>query len=419
MGTTVSRIEKEFILNSVCDNAIPLRLSGRKARAFGRLKSVDEEYVVIGSDEPLADLFRPGVKIRAYFSYFGHVMTFETVVRSFQEEDLKADFPSSVHKNLMRKYERVSPPADVVISFEIQEAKIELAFPKTEEYNSAAEPLEYSDEYDPSDLESLIDVFRERVKRKVDINTVTMFRERKPQNFEERLVVQTGKILFIPNTLGRFPENDYEMGGRIITRAMMLSSGRAAGESGESQDALPQLLAEKRERGIKAEIYCPIIYHEYAVGIIYLAQKVGSEAVFDHDLLDETYQFSKILAFSLKANGYFKEHERQSNSYSGDIIDISASGILFANASKELDQTLALYADIDLSVRFGERTMRIGARVMRKLSGAKSSYYGIQFMDIKPEDFRFIFEYVYGRSITVEDEQMWEGGTPPPALKFD
>ena len=39
--------------------------------------------------------------------------------------------------------------------------------------------------------------------------------------------------------------------------------------------------------------------------------------------------------------------------------------------------------------------------------------------DIKPEDFRFIFEIVYGRSVTAEDEENWEGGTPPPKLKFD
>lgn len=418
MGTTISRIEKEFILNSVCDNAIRLRLSGYKVRTFGYLKSVDEEYIMIGADEPLSAYFSVGDNMRVYFSYFGHVMTFETVVRGFDDGELKAELPGSVHKNLTRKYERVSPPGDVSISFEIQEAKIELEFPKTEEYNPA-EPPEYSDEYDPSDLEALVEVFREKVRKKASINSVIMLRERPPQTFEEKLVVKTGKILFIPNTAGRFPENDYGMGGRIITRAMMLNHEDIGPVDGSGQDLLPELLAEKRKKGIKAEIYCPVIYHEYAVGIIYLAQKIGAETVFDHDLLDETYQFSKILTYALQANGYFKEHERQSNSYSGDIIDISASGILFANSSKELDQALALYADIDLSVRFGQRSMRIGARVMRKLRDARMTYYGVQFMEIKPEDFRFVFEYVYGRTVTTEDEEQWEGGAPPPALKFD
>jgi len=418
MGTTISRIEKEFILNSVCDNGIQLRLSGYKVRTFGYLKAVDDEYIVIGSEQPLSECFSAGGRVRVYFSYFGHVMTFETTCRGFQEDDLKADFPKSVHKNLTRKYERVTPPTDVSISFEVQEAKIDLAFPKTEEYNPAEAP-EYSEDYDPSNIESLVEVFREKIKKKANTNVVTMFRERSPQSFEEKLVVQTGKMLFIPNTAGRFPENDYEMGGRIITRAMMFSPMDEDGIEGSGRDRLPELLAEKLKNGIKAEIYCPVIYHEYAVGVIYLAQKVGADGVFDHDLLDETYQFSKILAYALKTNGYFKEHERQSSQYTGDIIDISASGILFANDSEELDQALALYADIDLSVRFGKRAMRIGARVMRKLRDPRMKYYGIQFMEIKPEDFRFVFEYVYGRSITSEDEEQWEGGAPPPALDFD
>ncbi len=418
MGNTISRIEKEFILNSVCDNAIPLRLSGEKMRIFARVESVDEEFIIISSDEPLAESFKPGSEVRAYFSYFGHVMTFESIVRGFVENNLKVDFPNSVHKNLTRKYERVTPPSEVSISFEVQEAKIELSFPKTEEYNPA-EPPAYSDDYDPSNLGSLIAVFREKVKSRANIDSVIMFRERSPKGFEEKLVVQTGKILFIPDTAGKFPENDLEMGGRIITRAMMLGGVVSRDEDGEGQDRLPQLLAAKLKNGIKAEIYCPVIYHEYAVGMIYLAQSAGKGNGFDNDLLDETYQFSQILAYSLKANGYFKEHERQNSRYSGDIIDISASGMLFANASEELDQALQLYADIDLDMRIGKRTMKIGARVMRKVRDAKMSYYGIQFMDIKPEDFRFVFEYVYGRDVTVEDEQMWEGGTPPPTLKFD
>ena len=418
MGSTVSRIEKEFILNSVCDKGILLRLSGDKKRVLGRIESVDDDYILIASDESLSDYFIAGNEIRAYFSYFDHVMTFETIVRGFVDKTLKADFPGSIHKNLTRKYERVSPPPKVSISFEIQEAKVDLAFPKTEEYNPA-EPPDYSEEYDPANLESLIDVFREKVKHKATKNTVTMFRERPPKGFEENLVVQTGKILFIPNTAGRFPENDYEMGGRIITRAMMMGTGGNFDNEGASQDKLPELLAGKSKAGIRAEIYCPIIYHEYAVGIIYLAQLYETDGVFDHDLLDETHQFAKILAYSLKANGYFKEQDLQNNQYTGDIIDISASGLLFANGSESLDETLALYADIDLGLKFDLRAMRIGARVMRKLKDTKMGYYGIQFMDIKPEDFRYLFEYVYGRSVTSEDEEQWEGGTPPPKLKFD
>ena len=43
MGKAISRIEKEFILNSVCDNAIPLRIHGYKVQTNGIIKSVDDD----------------------------------------------------------------------------------------------------------------------------------------------------------------------------------------------------------------------------------------------------------------------------------------------------------------------------------------------------------------------------------------
>ena len=60
MGSTVSRIEKEFILNSACDNGIPLRLSGNMKRIIGQLASVDEEYIIISSEESLSECFTAG-----------------------------------------------------------------------------------------------------------------------------------------------------------------------------------------------------------------------------------------------------------------------------------------------------------------------------------------------------------------------
>ncbi|MBT3274244.1 MAG: DUF1577 domain-containing protein [Spirochaetales bacterium] len=415
MGIEISRIEKEFILNSVCDKSIPLRFHGSKIQTHGFLKAVNDDYIILSGEPDLETLFPAGSKLTTYFSYFGHVMTFETEVRGIGDGDLKVDFPTGIHKNLARKYERVSAPHDVSISFEMQDMKISLNFPKTEEYDPVEVP-EYSEEYNPNQINSLIETFREKVNSKVTTNTVTMFRERPPQGFQEHLVTQTGKIFFIPNTAGKIPENDFEMGGRIITRAMLLRPEKVSANEDVTQDRLPQLLAEKRAEGIKAEIYCPIIFHEYAVGFIYLAQKEGKDGVFDRDLLDETYQFSKVLAYALKINGYFKEQIPEKKRYEGDIIDISASGLLFANGSEQLAATLMLYADIDLNLSFGQRSMRIGARLMRKFEGSAMNYFGIQFMEIKPEDFRFLFDYVYGRSVSQEDEELWEGGAEPPKL---
>jgi hypothetical protein len=417
MGSTIGRIEKEFILNSVCDHAIPLSISAYKLKEPGILKVLDDDYLLISGEKELGSSFPAGSDIRVYFSYYGHVMTFATRIRGVVDDDLKTEIPESIHKNLTRKFERVRPPTGVEISFEIQAAKIDLNFPKSEEYDPVDEP-EWSEEYDSSDIQSLLGSFRERVKDRASVNSVTMFRGRPPKGFEETLISQTGKIFYLPDTSGVLPADDYQSGGRIVTRGMLLRPD-LGNQGGVSQDRLPELIAEKKAKGIGSEIYCPIIFHEYTIGFVYLARREGEGGAFDDALVEETHQFSKILAYALKVGGYFKEDIPGKSEYSGEIIDISASGLLFANNSEQLDLSLVIYADIDLRLRFDRRVMNIASRTMRKLRSASMNYYGIQFMEIKPEDFRFLFDLVYGRAITSEDEQLWEGGAAPPELSLD
>ena len=418
MGNAVSRIEREFILNSVCDNEIPLKLSGAKVRSSGMLDSVEDDIVIISGDDDLPAIFPRGSEIRAYFSYYGHVMTFVSRVVSTGTGTVEVEIPDSIHKNLTRKYERVPPPVGVSISFTLQAAKIDLNFPKSEEFNPVDEP-KYSDEYDMTDIQTLISAFRVKVQSQVTTNTVTMYRGRAPRGLEEILICQTGKILFIPDTSGNLPENDFEWDGRIITRAMLLRQERVSADETVMHDRLPALMKEKREKGIVSEIYCPIVYHEYVVGFIYLARKGRSDQKFDRSLLEETDQFAKILSYALKHNGYFEDTVPERSEYSGDILDISASGLLIANNSETLEKTLALYSDVDIHLRFGPRSMKISSRIMRKLTADSMNFYGIQFMEIKPEDFRFLFDFVYGRNVTSDDEVLWEGGADPPPLDFD
>lgn len=101
-----------------------------------------------------------------------------------------------------------------------------------------------------------------------------------------------------------------------------------------------------------------------------------------------------------------------------EIIDISASGLLFTHSEKKLSELLGLYGDIQLILKVGHRKLQILSRVMRKYEYYGQYFYGIQFLEIEPEDFRFLFEYVYGRPFTEEDDRLWEGGAKPPELNF-
>ncbi len=419
MGITISRIEREFILKAMDEKKMPLKIHGSRKTAEGViLNTQDEEWLEIFQPGEDWQRFREDEPVRAFFSYFGHVMTFKSLVLKTGEV-LRVKYPETIQKNLQRKYERVPPPEGSGISFKIKETRVEMEFPKSEEYDPVEEP-ELTDDLDIQNLSSLMEAFREAAVNFADSHSVKMFRGRHPETLEERIISQSGKILFLPKTSDGLPRDDVYGEDRILNEKMLFPEH-------QEQELLPELSAEDlrshfREtamEGITSVIYCPILYQQYVVGYLYLEARRDGHKTMTRENLEYTFQFAKVLAYSLKINGYFNKSREVLSEYRTAVLDISAAGLLFANPSETLRSTVTLYSDLDLDLRMGKRVMKIGGRVMRKYQDRNTYYYGIQFLDIKPEDFRFLFDYVYGRPFTEEEDQLWEGGAEPPKLSFD
>ncbi|HUX22963.1 MAG TPA: hypothetical protein VMW69_17135, partial [Spirochaetia bacterium] len=168
MGTGVSRIEQEFILTTVQDKHIPVQIHGDRKETDGRISSFNDHEVEIELSRP----FSPGgeEKIRVFFSYYGHVMTFASGIKKMTSEKLILGYPKGIYKHLQRKYERVAPPVDTQVSFQLENTKVELNFPKTEEYNPAERP-EVSEQFNPDSLLDLMQTFRESLADKCTANT--------------------------------------------------------------------------------------------------------------------------------------------------------------------------------------------------------------------------------------------------------
>jgi hypothetical protein len=124
-----------------------------------------------------------------------------------------------------------------------------------------------------------------------------------------------------------------------------------------------------------------------------------------------------VLSYSLQLSGYFTSRDTVAERrYESPIIDISAAGLLFAHPRQELSRDLLVHTDLDVTVRFAERRLSIHARVRRKFQDGERSYFGLQFLSISPEDLAFLFQKLYGRPYSSEEDDRWEGGTPPPPL---
>ncbi|MDR1894630.1 MAG: PilZ domain-containing protein [Spirochaetales bacterium] len=419
MGNSISRIEKEFILNHLWESRIPLSLHGSRKEVSGVIEDIDEgRGITILLDPKEGETFKPEETFRIFFSYYGQVMTFAArVLRPGQI--LKISYPDQIHKNLQRKYERVAVPGDASISFEVKETRVNLQFPKTEEFDPVDKPLIHG-RFDTQDLAQLISAFKEETREMGDLTSITMFRGKDIETLEERIVAQTGKVLFIPRMRYGLEK---EIGGkdsRFVTEAFLFPGGKPGNHLPDLELAVfREYFSEQYRQGIESIIYCPILFHQYVVGCIHIHSVRDGKPPLDEQAVEYIFQISKIIAYSLKVNGYFNASEEVMNRYTTGLIDISASGLLFANSSPTLNLAMPLYGDLDIELKLCGRIMKIFCRIMRKYPGKKTTYYGLQFLDINPDDLDFLFTTVYGKSRTEHNDTLWEGGAQPPSLSFE
>jgi c-di-GMP-binding flagellar brake protein YcgR len=112
----------------------------------------------------------------------------------------------------------------------------------------------------------------------------------------------------------------------------------------------------------------------------------------------------------LKENGYFEHGRMQNEPFEGRVLDISASGLLFAYPlGTTLLSTLLVDADLTVTIEAPGRVLNISARIVRKFKDKSASYFGCRFMNLPPEDMRFLFEHLYGRKIEDRDSAFLSG----------
>jgi hypothetical protein len=416
MGIKVGRIEKEYILGSVRDKQIELNVRVRQQQFTACVKKFDTKQIILTVSGGAPENLQEGEELQSFFSYFGHTMTFETKIIEDGPGTVTCGYPENLIKNLERKYERVVPPENVSVHFISKGQKIVLDFPRSEEYNPAHKPAAV-DEIENTSLQGLMNDFRAKAQEIVSSETIKMFRGRKPETFEERAISRYGKMLYIPQTESYKFELDRCGDIDVIDQEKIRNQLHDEGTLEKNlQLKIESIIAEKRTEDIFSELYCPILYQEYVAGYIYLANNYDKHRAITEALIEYVDQFSKILAYSLKIHGYFKGKAPEAVEYSASIVDISASGLLFAHPADDLAENFVLYTDFDLVMQFDRRKMVVPSRVMRRFDEEDTHYYGILFLEMQPEDFRYLFDLIYGREFTREDEDVWEGGAAPPTV---
>ncbi len=419
MATSLRRIEKEFILGSVRDEKLRVLLIAGSGEWPITLTEVAKDRLIFAHGMPLR-LLKRGDSYEFRFVYREQAMAFRAKVLEARESSLVVELPKSVYKNLGRRYSRRVPPFDFAVSFSFRGDRYELSFPTTQRFDPVAEP-DPSPDFDPADIRLLVREFDEKAGTYANERTLRMFKEHKPESPEERLIVRTGRCFYLPSAAGGLPLVDPYVEPRIITREAFGDWLREQGTRGDLIDEeILRYERNKKASGLLSELLVPVMFQEYVIGCVCLRNTEPGRPPFDLAVLDTFYQFAKILAYSLKINGYFRNAPKKASGFSADVIDVSAGGLLFANPSRELAASLLPGSRLELQLKTGGRKLKASAIVKRSYRDSELVYYGVEYEDMAPEDFRFLFESLYGRPFTDADSQSVEGLIrSTPDLKFD
>ncbi len=416
MGTEVGRIEKEFVFKSLVDDNTTCDLHGTRKEFRCRFSGIAPDGLELSPLEGKLEGFEPGEEVRVFFYLRNNYHTFASRVREVTPERVVLEQPPGVYKNLQRKYERVKFGGSLDVSFSLHGSKVELNFPKSERF-SEVEPPEQSDTFNPRRIQELVRGFRQKIESMVSDNKIMMLRDRLPKTWEEKTIVRLGKSLYIPSTTEDFPQRDPFPDGRVIVKSELIKLEEENGASPHVvASRLGNILYEKTKREIASELWAPLLYHEYVVGYVHVWNTTSKRERIARETVEFVQEFAQVLCFSLVKNGYFKIENSTERRFEAPIIDMSASGLLFAHTSADLVRDLMVHTDMEMTLRFEKRTIKVGARVMRKFRDAESSYFGVLFLQLEPDDFGFLYQFLYGKQFDPAQEGTWEGGAPPPPL---
>jgi len=408
LATPIKRIEKDFLLKVLYDEQIPVMyLKNRTEHIFKVIKPAKDE-IIFKPDRPVAGL-KLHRKLDLIFDYRGQVITFCVEVSGLKDDQITVVSPEFLYKNLDRSFSRVQTP-DLHVQFTFRGDRYSLSYPKIGSYEPGEGVGNFLQSLDPKNLGGLVDQLASWIKGFANGYKLVIFKDVKPISTEEHLLAETGKSFFLPSTRGSLPSTDPYPKSRLITGEIFKRYLESTGvDLAFVDEASVRFIKTKFDGGIFSDLWVPVLFQEYVIGYIHVWINKEGKLPFDYSVIDTLYQFAAVLANSLKINGYFESGKIKNELFEGKVIDVSASGLLFTYPGSSL--AAALLPDIELSMKLitPERTINTSARIVRRYKDNVQHYFGVRFLDMTPEDMRFLFEYIYGKPFTESDAAFISG----------
>jgi hypothetical protein len=408
MAIPVKNIEREFLLSTALRERAQVLCITEAGEWMVRMVSISPTIIGFSHDIPLG-LLKKGSSCEFRYTIRDQTIAFRSTMMEPGERRFGVSMPEKLFKNLSRKYVRLAPPKDLTASFTFAGERYDLKFPPSAAFVPASEP-EPSPDFDSGDLRGLVGEFEDKALEIGSERGIVMFKDRLPESVEERLVASSGRCFYLPTATGGIPRSDPFAARTILTRDDFLAHFVESGlEPDFAEDEVVRLERSRRTEGILSELIVPILFQDYTIGYAVIMNKHAGKPPMDLAAVERFVAFARIFSWSLKLHGYFKDAPKLDETYQTQVVDVSVGGLLFACDDQRLIQALREGTQVGVRLDARHRAIEATGVTRRHHATAGEAFFGIEFSVMAPEDFRFLFEYLYGRPFTDDESSSVEG----------
>jgi hypothetical protein len=412
MAVTMKGAEKYFYLNTLMDHRVPVRFRFRRREYTLTLLNTQKGRLYLEADKPVRDL-PCCYRMDLVFEYHGKVIQFvaeaESVIRN---SVIVARDVDTFLKGLGRSFARVSPPADLQVAFAYQGERYDLDFPRLYAWEPVTEPRQFMADRGIEGSGDPIQELDSWAGEVADGYKAVFFTKEKPGTLEERLVAETGRVLYLVSPEAGLVKEDPYPERRMITGDLFLRTLERLGfDAGRVGGVLDSFIKAKGKAGIVSEAWVPIRFQEYVLGYISLWTVPGGKPPLDTKMVETAMEFSKYIAWALQAGGRFESRKIEGEPVDGTVLNISASGGLLGIPLSYSGLPLQPGAEVEATLTTPQRTIHVGVRIVWRFSSGSAGGIGLgcRFIDMSPEDLRFLFEYLYEKPFSEAEESLLAG----------
>ena len=391
-SSVINSVEKEFIFKFIIQNRINFEVIYNNKTALATLLTQAPKELELEFPVMFEDFIIEGSEIEVIFYFLNNFHKFNSQAIKIFDNKVIIKNPEIITKNPQRKFERKLTKGKINVKFKIKGDLVLLDYPQSEtSYYPARPPIE-TDIFDVK-IEKVIERFNKKISTLVTENKIKMLRSNRQLDYEEQMVVKYGKPLYIPDVYTDVPQKQLIPHFNIILKGDWIKFEKLKNKTQPYliNKVISKYLFDQAQNNIFSKALVPILYRNYVIGLIYLANDLQKRESISLKILDYAYQFSKLVSYSLKQNNYFKEEEMNTKIYTLPIYDFSPGGLSIIHNDDFFENKLLLNHNIDIILEDNKKELHILAKVVRKIK--KDFYnYGFMFIDITLQDHAKIVE---------------------------